>query len=148
MKKQILALVMGTALLSGCAYLCEDCVEGKTCPAKSEKVIFTSAPTFFAFDSAELSAKSKADLNKAVKQIKADKPEKVMVRAYADTTGPAQYNEALSQRRANAVADYLIKEGVCPKKVSAKGYGATASFDAATTAAGRAQNRRAEIVVE
>ena len=71
-----------------------------------------------------------------------------MVKGYADSTGPANYNVKLSQKRADAVADYLVKEGVCPKKITAKGYGSTTSFDAANTAKGRAQNRRAEIVID
>ena len=147
MKKQILALVMGTALLGGCSYLCEECQNG-TCTGEPQKVVFTSAPTLFAFDSAQLNTADKKALDKAVKQIKAEKPSKVLVKAYADTTGPADYNMALSQRRANAVADYLVAEGVCKKSITAKGYGSTTSFDANATAAGRAQNRRAEIVID
>lgn len=147
MKKQILALVMGTALLSGCSYLCEECQDG-TCAAEPQKVIYRADPTLFAFDSAQLNTADKAGLDKAVKQIKAEKPEKVLVKGYADTTGPAEYNVKLSQRRANAVADYLVKEGVCKKSVTAKGYGSTTIFDPANTTAGRAQNRRAEIVID
>ena len=147
MKKQILALVMGTALLSGCSYLCEECQNG-TCAAEPQKVIYTAAPTLFAFDSANLNTADKASLDKAAKQIKAEKPSKVLVKGYADTTGPADYNVKLSQRRADAVANYLVKEGVCPKTITAKGYGSTTSFDAKATAAGRAQNRRAEIVID
>ena len=146
MKKQILALVLGTAMLSGCAYLCEDCQKG-TCDAP-KKVIYTSAPTLFAFDSATLNTADKVALDKAVKQIKAENPSKVLVKGYADTTGPADYNVGLSQRRADAVAAYLVKEGVSQKKVSSKGYGATTVFDADATAAGRAQNRRVEIAID
>ena len=74
MKKQILALVMGTALLSGCSYLCEECQDG-TCEAEPQKVIYSSAaPTLFAFDSAALNAADKAALDGAVQQIKAENP--------------------------------------------------------------------------
>ena len=147
MKKQILALVMGTALLAGCSHLCEECQNG-TCAAEPQKVVFTSAPTLFAFNSDQLNTADKDALDKAVKQIKAEKPSKVLVKAYADSTGPAEYNLALSQRRADAVAAYLIKEGVCKKSITAKGYGSTTAFDAKETAAGRAQNRRAVIVID
>lgn len=147
MKKQILALVMGTALLSGCSYLCEECQDG-TCASEPQKVIYTASPTLFAFDSATLNNADKTYLDKAAAKIKAEKPERVLVKGYADSTGPAAYNMALSQRRADAVASYLVKEGVCKKSITAKGYGSTTSFDANTTAAGRAQNRRAEIVID
>ena len=147
MKKQILALVMGTALLGGCSYLCEECQEG-TCANEPQKVIYRSSPTLFAFDSAQLNAADKTSLNAAAKKIKAENPDRVLVKGYADTTGPAAYNVNLSQKRANAVADYLVKEGVCPKKITAKGYGSTTAFDANATAAGRAQNRRVEVVTD
>ena len=147
MKKQILALVMGTALLSGCSYLCEECQDG-TCGTEPQKVVYTAAPTLFAFDSAKLNTADKDALDNAVKQIKAENPDRVLVKGYADTTGSAAYNVKLSQKRADAVADYLVKEGVCSKKVTAKGYGATTAFDANATAAGRAHNRRAEIVID
>lgn len=147
MKKQILALVMGTALLGGCSHLCEECQQG-TCAAEPQKVIYTAAPTLFAFDSATLNMADKAALDKAVAQIKAEKPSTVLVKGYADSTGPADYNLKLSQRRADAVAAYLVKEGVCKKSITAKGYGSTTAFDANTTAEGRAQNRRAQIVID
>lgn len=147
MKKQILTLVMSAALLSGCSYLCEECQNG-TCGTEPQKVIYTSTPTLFAFNSADLTNADKTSLDNAVKQIKEGKPEKVLVKGYADVTGPAEYNVKLSQRRADAVAAYLVKEGVCKKKITAKGYGATTSFDAKETPAGRSQNRRVEIVVD
>ena len=143
MKKQLLALVMGTTLLSGCAYLCEECEDG-TCAAQPEKVVYTSEPTLFAFNSDKLTTADKAGLDKAVQQIKAENPSKVLVKGYADTTGPAAYNKTLSQKRADVVGAYLVKEGVCPKKVTTEGYGSTTKFS--TTK--RAQNRRVEIVVE
>ena len=147
MKKQILALVAGATLLTGCSYLCEECQDGK-CANEPQKVIYTSSPTLFAFDSAQLNAADKSGLDATVKKIKAENPDKVLVKGYADTTGAAAYNVKLSQRRADAVADYLVKGGVCPKKVTAKGYGSTTAFDAKDTAAGRAQNRRVEVVTD
>ena len=147
MKKQILALVMGTALLGGCSYLCEECQNG-SCAAEPQKVIYTASPTLFAFDSATLNNTDKVYLDKAAAQIKSEKPSQVLVKGYADTTGPADYNVRLSQRRADAVANYLVKEGVCKKTITAKGYGSTTAFDDHPTAAGRAQNRRAEIVID
>ena len=147
MKKQILALVMGTALLGGCSHLCEECQNG-TCAGEPQKVVYTATPTLFAFDSAALNNADKKYLDKAAAQIKAEKPGKVLVKGYADTTGSADYNMQLSQKRADAVANYLVKEGVCPKTVKAKGYGSTTAFDANATAAGRAQNRRVEVVID
>ena len=148
MKKQILALVMGTAFLAGCSHLCEECQKG-TCDIQPQKVVYTSTPTLFRFDSTVLSKADRTGLNKTAAEIKQDRVSKVLVKGYADVTGPESYNLVLSQKRADAVANYLIKEGgVCPKKVTAKGYGETTKFNAANTPAGRAQNRRVEVVVE
>lgn len=147
MKKQILALVMGTALLAGCSHLCEDCQNGD-CAGQPTKVVYSSTPTLFAFNSSDLTKADKAGLDKAVKTIKTAKPSKILVKGYADVTGPESYNQALSQKRADVVADYLVKEGLCPKKITAKGYGETSKFNTADTPAGRAQNRRVEIAID
>ena len=69
MKKQILALVMGTALLGGCSYLCEECQDG-TCANEPQKVVYRSSPTLVAFDSAQLNAADKTGLNAAAKKLK------------------------------------------------------------------------------
>ena len=70
------------------------------------------------------------------------------VNGYTDNTGSAAYNKGLSERRAKAVASYLEKEGVCSKKLTVKGFGAT-DFEATNdTVAGRAKNRRVDIILK
>ena len=150
MKKQILTLVMSAALLSGCAYLCEDATN-PTCPNKKAQVVkkadYTLDASLFAFDSAELSAKAKNSLDKVATALK-DSGKKAEVNGYTDSTGSAEYNKTLSQRRANAVASYLEGKGVEAKKLTVKGYGATDFVATNDTAEGRAQNRRVDIVLE
>ena len=143
MKKQILALVMGTALLSGCSYLCEECQDG-TCGTEPQKVVYTAAPTLFAFDSAKLNTADKDALDNAVKQIKAENPDRVLVKGYADTTGSAAYNQKLSEKRAAAVAGALQNFGVDAAKISSVGYGETQPIATNATKEGRAQNRRVD----
>jgi len=67
------------------------------------------------------------------------------VEGYCDITGSTQINLDLSDRRAEAVRDYLVKRGVKPENLSAKGYGKTNFIATNSTAAGRAKNRRVEI---
>lgn len=152
MKKQILTLVMGAALLSGCAYLCED-ANNPTCPNKKaqttavRKADYTLDASLFAFDSAELSGKAKSSLDKVAAALK-DSGKSADVNGYTDSTGSAEYNKALSQRRAQAVASYLESKGVAAKKLTTKGYGATDFVASNDTPAGRAQNRRVDIVLK
>lgn len=80
-----------------------------------------------------------ADLNKVAKQAVADS-KNVLIKAYTDEHGAVAYNKKLSDRRANAIRDYMVKHGVPATNVKAKGMGPTHAY-----AGGDAQNRRAEI---
>jgi OOP family OmpA-OmpF porin len=100
----------------------------------------------FAFDSAKIEPQYYATLNKVadrLKQVGADV--QVRIDGYTDSTGPDGYNQKLSERRANAVKDYLIKQGVPAGRLSAKGFGEANPAYPNTTKEGRAGNRRTEI---
>jgi OOP family OmpA-OmpF porin len=74
---------------------------------------------------------------------------KGMIEGYTDNVGSAKSNMLLSQRRANAVRDYIVKNfKVDKKRLSAKGFGQTKPVADNTTAEGRAQNRRIEATFE
>jgi outer membrane protein OmpA-like peptidoglycan-associated protein len=72
---------------------------------------------------------------------------KVQVEGYTDTVGSDEYNLTLSQHRADAVRDYLVSQGVSVANTSSVGYGKTNPIADNATAAGRAQNRRVNLVV-
>jgi predicted secreted protein len=61
--------------------------------------------------------------------------------------GTEQYNQTLSQQRGNAVLDYLVSQGVGAGNITATGYGMSNPIADNATAAGRAQNRRVQLVV-
>jgi outer membrane protein OmpA-like peptidoglycan-associated protein len=70
----------------------------------------------------------------------------VDVLAHTDTTGTPQVNQALSDKRASAVAGYLAAHGVAKARIASKGYGETAAlYNPDTSEAQRAANRRVEI---
>ncbi|MFC3075706.1 OmpA family protein [Shinella pollutisoli] len=69
------------------------------------------------------------------------------VDGHTDSVGNAQYNLALSERRAGSVANYLASTGVDPRRMSAVGYGMDRPVASNATEAGRAQNRRVEIAI-
>jgi outer membrane protein OmpA-like peptidoglycan-associated protein len=72
---------------------------------------------------------------------------KVQVEGYTDSVGSDAYNQTLSENRANAVAQFLVKNGVPQGNVTANGYGKADPVADNSTAAGRAQNRRVNLVV-
>ena len=72
---------------------------------------------------------------------------KVQVEGYTDNVGGDQYNLTLSQQRGDAVRAYLVSQGVSPNNITATGYGMSNPVADNATAAGRAQNRRVNLVV-
>jgi outer membrane protein OmpA-like peptidoglycan-associated protein len=72
---------------------------------------------------------------------------KVQVEGYTDNVGGDQYNMTLSQQRADGVLAYLVTQGVNPNNITATGYGMSKPIADNATAAGRAQNRRVQMVV-
>jgi outer membrane protein OmpA-like peptidoglycan-associated protein len=83
-------------------------------------------------------------LDDVARVIKAHPEMAIVVAGHTDNTGNAQRNRELSQARAEAVRDYLIKKGVAPDRVQAKGYGPDRPIAPNATAPGRARNRRVE----
>jgi outer membrane protein OmpA-like peptidoglycan-associated protein len=71
----------------------------------------------------------------------------VRVEGHTDWIGSDAYNQKLSERRANAVRDYLIKQGVEPYRLQAVGYGESRPIADNNTTQGRARNRRTEFTV-
>ena len=69
------------------------------------------------------------------------------VDGHTDSTGTAAHNQALSERRAYSVANYLGSRGVDQRRISAMGYGQDRPIASNATEAGRAQNRRVEISI-
>lgn len=104
--------------------------------------------THFAFDSATLTDEDKAQLDKLAKVLTNPKLNFVtgQVDGYTDATGKPEYNQKLSERRAQSVADYLQTKGVAQgKKVSVHGYGEDDPIADNKTEDGRAANRRVVI---
>ena len=101
----------------------------------------------FAFDSANLTAEAKSNLDK-VAEIFLEFPDTdLMIQGYTDSIGDDNYNLNLSKKRADAVAKYLTAKGVASSRMSVQGFGeASPRFDNSTKE-GQAKNRRVEIGV-
>lgn len=72
---------------------------------------------------------------------------KLQVEGYTDNIGTDDYNQKLSEQRADSVRDYLVAESVADANISATGYGKNNPIADNSTNAGRAQNRRVQLVV-
>jgi len=78
--------------------------------------------------------------------LKIDRTLKVEVAGHTDNTGTADHNQTLSEGRAKAVVDALVKDyGIDAARLQAKGYGATKPVAPNDTDDGRAKNRRVEL---
>ncbi|WP_347159679.1 OmpA family protein [Pontibacter chitinilyticus] len=101
----------------------------------------------FNTNSAELSAKAKEDIQKFAQTLQKYEGTDVIIEGHTDNTGSHELNQKLSERRAEAVASYARSLGVDGSRLQAKGYSYDQPIADNTTAEGRAQNRRVEIIV-
>lgn len=93
-------------------------------------------------------ASSKVALLDLTARAATDCPGRLRIEGHTDDTGSAAINDALSQRRAEAVRAALIQRGVAPSRLNAVGYGASRPVGDNATDEGRALNRRIEIHIE
>jgi OOP family OmpA-OmpF porin len=96
----------------------------------------------FDFNKANIKPEAQGVLDAAAEVLKENPDVKVRVSGYTDGIGPEAYNQKLSERRANAVRDYLASHGVDGSRLTAVGYGKSNPVADNATADGRAQNRR------
>jgi outer membrane protein OmpA-like peptidoglycan-associated protein len=72
---------------------------------------------------------------------------KIEVEGHTDSVGSDEYNQKLSEQRANAVREYLLSQGLQSSSLTAKGFGESTPVASNDTGSGRQQNRRVELVV-
>jgi OOP family OmpA-OmpF porin len=113
-----------------------------------EPVVIASISSDVAFDlnSDMLTPAASAELDRIVGVLQESPETEFEVVGHADSTGEADYNQDLSERRAQAVADYLERGGVAKDRFTVSGRGETDPVASNETREGRAQNRRVELV--
>jgi outer membrane protein OmpA-like peptidoglycan-associated protein len=101
------------------------------------------------FDTGKTALKpgAKSTLSKIAKQLQTDPSLKIAVEGHTDSVGGTATNQALSEKRANAVRDYLVSAGISSDHITADGKGEESPIATNKTAAGRQQNRRVELVI-
>lgn len=120
--------------------------------AKVERVgegitIEFSEKILFGFDQSVLTSKAQKNLDKLAVILKKYPDTNIEVQGHTDSKGTDQYNQSLSERRADNVSDYLKKDGISSSRLSTKGYGESAPKYSNGTPEGEAQNRRVEFLI-
>lgn len=102
---------------------------------------------FFGFDRFDLDAEGRAVLDRQAQWLQQYPNLSVVVEGHADERGTREYNLALGERRANAVKNYLVAQGVSPARITTVSYGKERPAVLGSSEQAWAQNRRAVTVL-
>lgn len=117
-------------------------VDSRGCPIED---VITLEGVTFAFNSEQITADERGTLNEAVDILTRYPEVKVEVAGHTDSVGADDYNQALSERRARAVLEFLAAAGIDRERMTARGYGEAEPVADNATDEGRARNRRVEL---
>jgi outer membrane protein OmpA-like peptidoglycan-associated protein len=119
-----------------------------TPPPAPRRELLTLRGSVFEFDQSVLTSGAKDSLQRAVRQLAEASNVDVEIIGYTDDKGSDAYNQALSERRANAVRDFLVSQGIASGRITTSGLGEKDPVATNATAVGRALNRRVIIVAK
>lgn len=121
-------------------------VDENGCPVEGT-TLFTLEGVHFAFDSAKLRPEAEQQLQEGLRKLQDNTGVNVDIIGHTDSIGTEAYNQDLSMRRAQSVADYMVSHGISRSRLSVSGRGESDPVATNETKAGRAENRRVEFVV-
>lgn len=101
----------------------------------------------FDFDSAELRPMARENLGDLAASLRDYPDTEVLIVGHTDSTGPEDYNQRLSERRASSAATYVMEQGLRPSRITTVGKGEQEPIASNDTEAGRQQNRRVEVAI-
>jgi len=102
----------------------------------------------FDYDSDVIRAESKPTLDKIVAMLKSEPTMQLIIEGHTDSDGTTEHNQVLSQKRAESIKSYLVSAGISSSRLFTEGYGESTPVAPNTTATGKAQNRRVELVAK
>lgn len=152
--KKLLSLFCAMAFLAGCSSMGENggLFGGTDCESREARDFMANAEdrVFFAYDSSALTDNAEEVLDTQVNWLNMRRHNNVnvIVQGYCDERGTREYNLALGERRANAVKNYLVSQGVAADRISVISYGKERPAVLGNNEAAWAQNRRAVTVVK
>jgi outer membrane protein OmpA-like peptidoglycan-associated protein len=107
----------------------------------------SSGEVLFDFDQAVIKPAGYVEIERILAFMVANPESVIEVGGHTDNVASAEYNQSLSERRANAVRDYMIGKGILATRLVAKGYGEIKPVASNATPEGRQKNRRTEFIV-
>jgi len=110
-------------------------------------MVITLGDVLFSTNKAQLKSGGIRNVQKLADFLNQYPQRKVLVEGYTDSTGSDSLNQALSERRADAVRAALVDAGISSDRVTTRGYGEKFPVASNKMAAGRQQNRRVEIIL-
>jgi outer membrane protein OmpA-like peptidoglycan-associated protein len=128
--------------------------DNQGCPVEEKQLVVIQSDRIaikdtvhFEFNKATIQSRSYGLLDQ-VARVLVEHPEilAVSIEGHTDDWGTAAYNRRLSQRRAEAVRDYLARKGVVRERMEARGFGEDRPMTSNATSVGRAANRRVEFI--
>ncbi|HSV05742.1 MAG TPA: OmpA family protein [Candidatus Binatus sp.] len=117
-------------------------------PPPPPQKIETLTGTQFDFNKATLRPEGVAKVEHAVGVLQGNPSLHVVVEGYTDSIGSDAYNLKLSERRAETVRNLMVEKGISASRITTRGFGKANPVADNKTAAGRAQNRRVEIIAQ
>ena len=126
----------------------DDDLEGATVSRVGEGIVVTfDNGILFDFDSSQLRSTARSNLQQLANNLAQYERTDVLIIGHTDATGSDDYNQRLSERRAQSAANYLTSLGIASERVSTRGMGESDPVASNDTAEGRQQNRRVEVVI-
>lgn len=111
-------------------------------------LVVTVDDVLFEVDRAELKPGARRQLAQLAEALKSYPDTEVSIEGHTDSTGTSAYNQDLSERRAAAVREFLLAQGVSRARVDTLGLGEHQPVASNATSAGRQQNRRVEVIIQ
>jgi outer membrane protein OmpA-like peptidoglycan-associated protein len=126
----------------------ENEIEGVTVERVGEGIALKfDSGILFAYDSSTLQPQAKTNIYKLANILKKYPDSNILIAGHTDSDGAEQYNQALSERRAKAVSDYTLMQGVSSSRLSIIGLGENEPIATNNTVEGKQLNRRVEIAI-
>jgi outer membrane protein OmpA-like peptidoglycan-associated protein len=126
----------------------ENEIEGVTVERVGEGIALKfDSGILFGFDSSTLQTEAKENIYKLASILKKYPDSNILIAGHTDSDGSEQYNQSLSERRAKAVSDYTMMQGVASSRLSIIGLGENEPIATNNTVEGKQLNRRVEIAI-
>jgi outer membrane protein OmpA-like peptidoglycan-associated protein len=111
-------------------------------------LVLTLGDVLFATGKSDLRVGTSDNLGKLVTFLMKYPERNVLIEGHTDSVGNAEFNQGLSQRRADAVRSFLTSRGIAEARLRTSGKGEAEPLAANETASGRQQNRRVEVIID